>query len=158
MAGHKRALRILKHIPFLVPADMRFRLFTRLIAADKELVAEYRTWGGETRVTIRRDFVFEDGYSALAGSERTSPTHAPTHHSPDSHTCSHCPNPAEKLKGVVKVSFVNSEGLPEAGIDGGGVFKEFLTEYVLSQCPSIARYCSSHMQPYMQAHEEGVRR
>jgi hypothetical protein len=37
---------------------------------------------------------------------------------------------AEKLKGVVKVSFVNSEGLPEAGIDGGGVFKEFLTEYV----------------------------
>ncbi len=79
MAGHKRALRILKHIPFLVPADMRFRLFTRLIAADKELVAEYRTWGGETRVTIRRDFVFEDGYSALAGSERTSPTNPLAH-------------------------------------------------------------------------------
>lgn len=84
MAGHKRALRILKHIPFLVPADMRFRLFTRLIAADKELVAEYRTWGGETRVTIRRDFVFEDGYSALAGSERTSPTN-PLHPIPLAH-------------------------------------------------------------------------
>lgn len=55
------------------------------------------------------------------------------------------------------MSFVNSEGLPEAGIDGGGVFKEFLTEYGLSQCdPLIARNCSSHMQPYMQAHEEGV--
>jgi hypothetical protein len=74
MAGQKRALRILKHIPFLVPADMRFRIFTRLIAADKELVAEYRTWGGETRVTIRRDFVFEDGYAALAGAERTDTT------------------------------------------------------------------------------------
>jgi len=27
------------------------------------------------------------------------------------------------LKGLIKVSFINSEGLPEAGIDGGGVFK-----------------------------------
>jgi len=34
---------------------------------------------------------------------------------------------------VIKVSFVNSEGLEEAGIDGGGVFKEFLTEYVNSR-------------------------
>jgi hypothetical protein len=30
---------------------------------------------------------------------------------------------AEQLKGTIKVSFINSEGLPEAGIDGGGVFK-----------------------------------
>jgi hypothetical protein len=45
-------------------------------------------------------------------------------------TLTSCLSTAEKLKGVVKVSFVNSEGLPEAGIDGGGVFKEFLTEYV----------------------------
>ena len=31
-----------------------------------------------------------------------------------------------RMKNKVQVSFVNSEGLDEAGIDGGGVFKEFM--------------------------------
>lgn len=70
MSKNERALRILKHIPFLVPADMRFQLFNTLIMADKEEVAQYRSWGGETRVTIRREFVFEDGYSSLAALPR----------------------------------------------------------------------------------------
>ena len=34
------------------------------------------------------------------------------------------------MKNKVQVSFVNSEGLDEAGIDGGGVFKEFMGELV----------------------------
>ena len=31
------------------------------------------------------------------------------------------------MKSRIQISFINSQGLPEAGIDGGGVFKEFLT-------------------------------
>jgi len=96
--------RILKHIPFLVPATTRFRLFAHFIRDDKDQVEANRHWGYSTRIAIRRDSVFEDGYSTLAAL------------------------PVEKLKSVIKVSFVNSEGLEEAGIDGGGVFKEFLTE------------------------------
>ena len=36
-----------------------------------------------------------------------------------------------KLKGRIAISFVDQHGIPEAGIDGGGVFKEFLTSLVL---------------------------
>lgn len=34
------------------------------------------------------------------------------------------------LKGKVAIGFVDEFGLHEAGIDGGGVFKEFLTRQV----------------------------
>lgn len=58
--------RILKHIPFLVPATTRFRLFAHFIRDDKDQVEANRHWGYSTRIAIRRDSVFEDGYSTLA--------------------------------------------------------------------------------------------
>eukprot|EP01087_Luapelamoeba_hula_P017100 TRINITY_DN5363_c0_g1_i2.p1 TRINITY_DN5363_c0_g1~~TRINITY_DN5363_c0_g1_i2.p1 ORF type:complete len:863 (-),score=106.25 TRINITY_DN5363_c0_g1_i2:130-2718(-) len=100
----KRALRILKHIPFVVPCDMRVRIFQTLVEQDKELYEEYRGWSGSTHISIRRAHVLEDGFSSL--NNRTP----------------------EEIKGSIKVSFINSEGLEEAGVDGGGVFKEFVTE------------------------------
>ena len=57
-------------------------------------------------MTIRRTHIFEDGYAALNSL-------------------------GSSLKSRIRISFVNAEGLPEPGIDGGGVFKEFITEYVL---------------------------
>ena len=56
------------------------------------------------RVKIRREHLLEDGYVQLGV---LSP---------------------EKLKGTVRVQFVSELGLPEAGIDRTGVFKEFLEE------------------------------
>lgn len=38
--------------------------------------------------------------------------------------------PSQALKGVIRVRFVNEQGLPEAGIDQDGVFKEFLEETI----------------------------
>jgi ubiquitin-protein ligase E3 C len=32
-----------------------------------------------------------------------------------------------KLKNRVQIQFVDEHGLEEAGVDGGGLFKEFLT-------------------------------
>jgi ubiquitin-protein ligase E3 C len=58
-----------------------------------------------TRVTIRRNSVFEDGFSYL--NELGS-----------------------RLKSPVAIQFIDEFGMPEAGIDGGGLFKEFLTSYV----------------------------
>jgi len=40
-------------------------------------------------------------------------------------------NVGPKLKGRIAISFIDQYGIPEAGIDGGGVFKEFLTSLVL---------------------------
>jgi ubiquitin-protein ligase E3 B len=34
------------------------------------------------------------------------------------------------LKGIIRVKFVNVQGLDEAGIDQDGVFKEFLEETI----------------------------
>ncbi|OXU30162.1 hypothetical protein TSAR_012717 [Trichomalopsis sarcophagae] len=38
--------------------------------------------------------------------------------------------PQQSLKGIIRVRFINSQGLDEAGIDQDGVFKEFLEEIV----------------------------
>ena len=38
------------------------------------------------------------------------------------------PPPFLDLRQKLRVNFVNMQGLDEAGIDGGGVFREFLTE------------------------------
>lgn len=38
--------------------------------------------------------------------------------------------PPQALKGVIRVRFINEQGLDEAGIDQDGVFKEFLEETI----------------------------
>ncbi|KAG5455723.1 MAG: hypothetical protein BJ554DRAFT_4760 [Olpidium bornovanus] len=57
---------------------------------------------GPHRADIRRDHVFEDGYTYLSSL-------------------------GSKLKGRVAIRFIDEYGMHEAGIDGGGVFKEFMT-------------------------------
>ena len=53
------------------------------------------------QITVNRSQVFEDGFRTL-------------------HRL------GGKLKGAIKVSYINSQGLAEAGIDGGGLFKDFM--------------------------------
>jgi len=38
--------------------------------------------------------------------------------------------PSRGMKGVIRVRFINEQGLDEAGIDQDGVFKEFLEETI----------------------------
>lgn len=57
--------------------------------------------GGSVHVKVRRDHLVEDAFDAL--------------HAADS-----------RLKGKIKVEFISEQGLNEAGIDGGGLFKEFM--------------------------------
>jgi ubiquitin-protein ligase E3 B len=57
-------------------------------------------------VTVHRDRIVEDGYRQLAVL------------------------PARALKGIIRVRFINIQGLDEAGIDQDGVFKEFLEETI----------------------------
>lgn len=88
---------LLERIPFVFLFSTRVALLHRLISTDK-----IDNRGRGRRIQIRREYVMEDSMKALqrAGSV---------------------------LKGSIQIEFVDEHGMVEAGIDGGGLFKEFLT-------------------------------
>lgn len=87
---HEAYSKILLNIPFVIPFDLRVLIF-RSYTQRKEGY-ETRT----TRVNVRRDHLFEDGFNAL--------------------------NNGDLLKGRVQIEFIDAFGNREAGIDGGGNF------------------------------------
>ncbi|KAG9291049.1 hypothetical protein G9A89_012921 [Geosiphon pyriformis] len=103
VASTSPRLAVLNNIPFVIPFEERVKIFRRFVDIDRQrnyhndFVLERRT-----RATIRRTHVFEDGFANLN-------------------------TLGKELKRPVAISFIDEYGLPEAGIDGGGLFKEFLT-------------------------------
>lgn len=95
-------LGLLNNLPMAVPFETRVDVFRQFVRAD-----QMRTRGdnpylsGRVQAQIRRTSVAHDGFRQL--------------------------NRPGALRGMVQIQFVNEHGLPEAGIDGGGLFKEFLT-------------------------------
>ncbi|KAI8346171.1 hypothetical protein BD560DRAFT_450527 [Blakeslea trispora] len=97
-------LGLLNNIPFVIPFQQRVEIFRMFVANDKkrnQIDDMYHR--PKASAVVRRDHMFQDGYNSLS---RLG---------------------ADELKGKVAISFVDEFGLEEAGIDGGGVFKEFLT-------------------------------
>ncbi|KAG0051397.1 hypothetical protein BGZ83_003820 [Gryganskiella cystojenkinii] len=101
-------LGVLNNIPFVIRFEDRVTIFRSFVESDRS-----RTIGGSGyhphavgHAQIHRGSVFEDGYQ-------------------------HLNHLGSKLKGRIAISFIDQYGIPEAGIDGGGVFKEFLTSLVL---------------------------
>ena len=100
-------LEILKHMPFAVPFDTRVMIFRQFVELD-------RSWNNldeppfamsptaRHHGKIRRGQLFEDAFQAF---EKLG----------------------DGLKDQIQITFVDQFGAPEAGIDGGGVTKEFLT-------------------------------
>ncbi|XP_013415236.1 ubiquitin-protein ligase E3C [Lingula anatina] len=101
-----RQLTVLTEIPFVVPFQERVKIFSKLILQDKkENQGEPHFFGGpHIQVLIRRNYIYEDAF------EKLSPDNEPN------------------LKLRMQVQLVNAVGLDEAGIDGGGIFREFLSE------------------------------
>lgn len=115
--------RVLTCIPQAIPFDRRVRLFNALLKADKLLVSQQASnlqalmamQGGEQnvwmdgtvreKVQIRRGELYNDSMRQLNAL-------------------------GKKLKHQVQVTFINQLGAEEAGIDGGGVFKEFLDDLI----------------------------
>ncbi|KAG8763989.1 hypothetical protein FRC11_007039 [Ceratobasidium sp. 423] len=104
--------KILTHIPFSIPFDVRVQVFRQYVTNDWKDVAQrvrngemdmssYRS-GRRANAVVRRGRVAEDGFKAL-GSMR------------------------KEMKLPISITFIDQWGHEEAGIDGGGVFKEFLT-------------------------------
>ncbi|KAF7782877.1 hypothetical protein Agabi119p4_2253 [Agaricus bisporus var. burnettii] len=107
-------LGILNNIPFAIPFETRVRIFREfvyndMVAHGANSEGSFRTFaasrglpfgGYKTRVQVRRGTVAQDGFDRLAEAD---------------------------LKQPIEITFIDQFGQEEAGIDGGGVFKEFLT-------------------------------
>lgn len=106
--SEERQLAILTELPFVVPFEERVKIFQRLIYADKQDVQGEGPFLDGINVTIRRNYIYEDAYDKL------SPENEPD------------------LKKRIRVHLLNAHGLDEAGIDGGGIFREFLSELLKS--------------------------
>ncbi|KAK7041620.1 ubiquitin-protein ligase (E3) [Paramarasmius palmivorus] len=98
---------VLNNIPFVIPFEVRvavFREYVRLDAIRNGVARDrYTPHQRRSRIDIRRTHLAQDGFdkiSAVGDGE---------------------------LKRGVEIVFVDRWGEEEAGIDGGGVFKEFLT-------------------------------
>ncbi|TFK46201.1 HECT-domain-containing protein [Heliocybe sulcata] len=99
-------LGVLHNIPFAIPFEIRVSVFRHFVAND--MVQRGYDMGrfgfgrgrGRTKVVVRRERIAEDGFDKLGEADLRKP---------------------------IEIVFVDQFGQEEAGIDGGGVFKEFLT-------------------------------
>lgn len=104
-----RSITILRGIPFVVPFNERVNILQGLLAADKlKSQGEYQNFlqGPALHIKVRRSHLYEDSFEKLSQENE-----------PD-------------LKPKLKVQMINAVGLDEAGIDGGGIFREFLSELI----------------------------
>ena len=99
-------LEILKHMPFIVPFETRVTLFRQFINLDRSRRGGDTPWFigafAKHQARIRRGQLFEDAYDQFY-------------------------KIGDGLKDAISITFVDKFDNPEAGIDGGGVTKEFLT-------------------------------
>lgn len=106
-ATEVRTLTLLREIPFVVPFNNRVVVFQSLIYKDKaEQQGELAHFmqGPSIQIAVRRNYLYEDAF------EKLSPENEP------------------ELRLKMRVQLVNTAGLEEAGVDGGGLFREFLSE------------------------------
>ena len=99
---------LLQAMPHVLPHQERVLLFRKRVGEEKASlgIGEHDSSPHSTLISVHRNRVVEDGYRQLAGLSSAA------------------------MKGVIRVRFVNRQGLDEAGIDQDGVFKEFLEETV----------------------------
>ncbi|XP_057959070.1 E3 ubiquitin-protein ligase UPL6 isoform X2 [Malania oleifera] len=96
-----RANDVLKQAPFLVPFTSRVKIFTSQLTAARQRNGSHAVFT-RNRFRIRRDHILEDAFSQLSALSE------------------------DDLRGLIRVTFVNEFGVEEAGIDGGGIFKDFM--------------------------------
>ncbi|XP_014204707.1 ubiquitin-protein ligase E3B [Copidosoma floridanum] len=95
---------LLSKMPHILPHSERVLLFRKYVMEDKATLKFSAI--GSTLISVHRSKIVDDGYRQLS---ILSP---------------------EELKSVIRVRFINEQGLDEAGIDQDGVFKEFLEETI----------------------------
>lgn len=106
-----RAAALISSIPFVLPFSDRVRIFYSHIRADKQR----QRFGGVQfdhgmgrRIKVRRKFVLEDSFDALSQLD------------------------SSEIKGRIQVEFTDEHGLEEAGLDGGGLYRELISSLFAS--------------------------
>lgn len=102
-----RLATVLREMPYVISFSQRVLVFHSVVGRDKDDHQGDRVnflQGKAIHVHIRRNFIYEDAFDHLSQDNE----------------------PNLKLK--MRVMLVNAAGLDEAGIDGGGLFREFLNE------------------------------
>ncbi|KAI0429995.1 hypothetical protein F5Y09DRAFT_331387 [Xylaria sp. FL1042] len=114
-------LEVLRNMPFAIPFEVRVQIFRQFVHLDKSRrrgghvdpdqwrlamlsegpTAQRREFLGRHTATVGRGREFEDAFDEFYSL-------------------------GERLKEPIQITFVDQFGQPEAGIDGGGVTKEFL--------------------------------
>lgn len=97
---------IVQELPFVVPFHDRVKIMQSLITyekrADDQHLRDIIMPGNS--ISIRRNYIYEDAFDKLSVDKF-----------PD-------------LKKQVRISLISTLGMEETGIDGGGLFREFLSE------------------------------
>lgn len=97
---------LLRVAPYLVPFTTRSKIFQSWVAQERDRAMANQMAPlvmAERTVSVRRKNLYEDAFRELN-------------------------DLGEGLRGTIRVKFIDEHGLEEAGIDGGGVFKEFMHE------------------------------
>ncbi|ODM98224.1 Ubiquitin-protein ligase E3C [Orchesella cincta] len=100
----QRLLRVLTDFPFSLSFHDRVSIWHQMIRSDQIERQIVDSPLGRQHVQIRRAYIYEDAF------EKLSPENVPD------------------LRADVRISLVNVVGVQEAGVDGGGLLREFLTE------------------------------
>ncbi|GAQ90225.1 E3 ubiquitin protein ligase [Klebsormidium nitens] len=95
-----QARELLRKAPFLVPFPARVRVYQSLLDVARSKVANWQTPWTAAEIPIRRNHIVEDGFDHLSG------------------------RPGESMRGRMRIHFINEFGEHEAGVDGGGLFKD----------------------------------
>ncbi|EDO08662.1 HECT-domain (ubiquitin-transferase) family protein [Babesia bovis T2Bo] len=96
-------LKILRYVPQSISFDIRLKIFMAYVDNDKALYRDNAPDFTTNPYLIRRSHIVEDGMHTLG-----------------------CLN-ATQLKQQFRVIFMDETGVREEGVDGGGLFKEFLS-------------------------------
>eukprot|EP00090_Calanus_glacialis_P033719 TRINITY_DN5609_c0_g1_i7.p1 TRINITY_DN5609_c0_g1~~TRINITY_DN5609_c0_g1_i7.p1 ORF type:complete len:730 (-),score=261.08 TRINITY_DN5609_c0_g1_i7:104-2266(-) len=102
-----RLATVLRELPFTISFSQRVLVFQNLIQRDKQEHQGDRVnfmQGPHIDLLVRRNYIYEDSFEKLSRDNE----------------------PNLRLK--MRVQLVNAAGLDEAGIDGGGLFREFLSQ------------------------------
>lgn len=102
----QRSLAVLKELPFLINFNTRVLLLRDLCRhsmGENDYQRMQHDYMSEV-IVIRRTHLYEDAFEKLSTKNESD------------------------LRHKLRIQFINSAGLEEAGIDGGGIFKEFINE------------------------------
>ncbi|UXI17889.1 transmembrane protein 147-like [Sarcoptes scabiei] len=100
---------LIQELPFVASFYDRVKIMQSLITYEKvNTEIDFFDIIDNRSISIRRDYVYEDSF------EKLSSTSIPT------------------MKKTIRVQLISSFGLEETGVDGGGIFREFLSEALKS--------------------------